>query len=177
MTDLQTETEIAKPDTQKEIVIRSQAGHVIRSQSELDKLLDDNYNALDKVSFIDKNIRLDSSIKADWSRGLVAFFKHDVECRNINAGLLGIETREELNSRITAHHITADRINCTNIQAHHIDCKYLKARVVSVHSTTARRIYSNRLYINNMPILFWEYNLLADYNAKVKQPKKTKSKA
>lgn len=150
---------------------------VISSQSELDKLLDDNYNALYKVAVIDKNIRLDSSIKTNWELGFVAFFKHDVECRNIDAGLLGIETLVESNSKITAHHITADRINCTNIQAHHIDCKYLKARAVSVHSTTARRIHSNRLYINNMSISVWEYNLLADYNAKVTQPRKNKIKS
>jgi hypothetical protein len=152
MTDSQTQTEIAKPDTQKEIVIRSQA--------ELDKLLDDNYNALDKVAYIEKDLIFDSSIKTNWrclQIGLipVAFFKHGVECRNINAGLMSIES----NSKITAHDITtADIIKCTHIEAHNLNCPSLRAKTVSAHATKVGRIYSNSVYIRNMPTIFCSYD-------------------
>jgi hypothetical protein len=132
-------------DTSQEIVIHS--------QKELDKLLDDNYNALDEVVLIDKDLRLDSSKKTYWNKGK-AFFKHAIRCRNIDAGLMNIES----NSQITAHNITAYTIKCTNIHAHNIDCKYLKARTVSAHATTSGRIYSNSVYIRNMPTLFYSYD-------------------
>lgn len=126
---------------------------IIRSQEELDKLLDDNYNSLDKVAVIDKNIRLDSSSTTCWTKGK-AIFKHAINCRNIDAGLLNIVS----NSQIAAHDITAYTIKCTNIHAYNIDCRYLKARTVSAHSTTAGRIYSNSVYIRNMPTLFYSYD-------------------
>lgn len=102
---------------------------VICSQKELDKLLDDNYNALDEVVLIDKNLRLDSSKKTYWNKGK-ASFKYAINCKNIDAGLMNIES----NSKITAHDITAYTIKCTNIHAHNIDCKYLKARTVSANN-------------------------------------------
>ncbi len=140
-----TQIEIAKPDTQKEIVIRS--------QEKLDKLLDDNYNAFDRVAFIDKNIRLDSSRTTSWKKGK-ASFKYAIECKNIDAGLMNIESSSE----ITAHDIRAWRINCTNIRAHDIDCKYLKARTVYAHTIKAQHIYSDSVWIRNMPTLFYSYN-------------------
>ena len=81
------QTEIAKPDTQTEIVIRS--------QKELDKLLDDNYNALDEVAVIDKNIRLDSTRTTYWKPSQ-AFFKYAIECRNIKAGFMSIESNSTI---------------------------------------------------------------------------------
>jgi len=127
---------------------------VIRSQAELDKLLDDNYNALDKVAVIDKHLKLDSSRTTSWEKGK-ATFKHAINCKNIDAdNLLSIES----SSKITAHDITAYTIKCTNIHAYNIDCKYLKARTVSAHATTAGRIYSNSVYIRNMPTLFYSYD-------------------
>jgi hypothetical protein len=126
---------------------------VIRSQTELDKLLDDNYNSLDDVAFIDKNISLDSSRTTSWKKGK-AIFKYTLICKNIDAGLMSIES----NSEITAHDITAWRINCTNIRAHDIDCKYLKARTVYTHAIKAQHIYSDSVWIRNMPTLFYSYN-------------------
>jgi hypothetical protein len=127
---------------------------VIRSQKELDKLLDDNYNSLDKVAFIDKNIRLDSNRKTYWKKSK-AIFKHAINCKNIDAdNLLSIES----SSKITAHDITAWRINCTNIRADNIDCQYLKARTVYAHAIKAQHIYSDSVWICNMPTLFYSYN-------------------
>jgi viroplasmin and RNaseH domain-containing protein len=131
---------------------------VISSQQELDKLLDDNYNALDKVAVIDKDLKIDSSrsiIAHDtaWKEGK-AFFKHAIECKNIDAGLMKIES----SSKITAHNITAWTINSTNIRADNLDCRYLKAKTVSAHSTTAGRIESNSVHIRNMPTLFYSYD-------------------
>lgn len=126
---------------------------VIRSQKELDKLLDDNYNSLDKVAVVANNISLDSSRTTYWKKS-TAFFKYAIECRNINAGLMNIES----NSEITAHDIRAWRINCTNIRAHDIDCKYLKARTVYAHTIKAQHIYSDSVWIRNMPTLFYSYN-------------------
>ena len=145
MTDEQTE--IAKQDTQKEIVIRS--------QEELDKLLDDNYNALDKVAFIDKNIRLDSPRTTSWKKGK-AIFKYTLICKNIDAGLLDIES----NSAITAHDITAWKINCIHIYADNLNCQYLKARVISVNATNAQRIYSNSVLIRTLTNVFYSYDTI-----------------
>lgn len=133
---------------------------LIRSQKELDKLLDDNYNTLDKVAVIDKNLKLDSSKKAYWTKSkpiakiATATFKHAINCKNIDAGSMNVES----SSKITAHDITARKINSNYIYAHNLNCKYLKARTVTAHSTTAGRIYSNSAWIQNIPTLFWSYD-------------------
>jgi hypothetical protein len=132
-----SQIEISKPDTQKEIVIRS--------QKELDKLLDDNYNALDEVAVIDKNISLDSRRrKTYWTKGK-ASFKHAIKCKNIDAERLNIES----SSKITAHDVEAWNIKCTNIHAHDINCQDLEAKTVWADSIRAEHIYSKNVRVRD----------------------------
>ena len=91
---------------------------VIRSQAELDKLFDDNYHAGKKIVLIDKDLRLDSSRKTYWKK-FKASFKYAIECRNIDAGLLIIES----SSTITANNITAYKIDCKKIHAQNTTCE------------------------------------------------------
>ena len=137
MTDSQIE--ISKPYTQKEIVIHS--------QEELDKLFDDNYHTSKNIVLIDKNLRLrsHSGIKGSWKKGKASCFKHAIKCKNIDAGRFNIES----SAKITAHDIKAGNIHCTNIDAYNIDCQDLEAKTVFANAINAGRIFSKNVWVKD----------------------------
>jgi hypothetical protein len=158
------QTEIAKPDTQTEIVIRSQA--------ELDKLLKQTYNRKLKRCVIDKSLKLEITDNDSWAAGsipasfsisdFVAFFKQDVECRNIYAPDIAISSL----SNIEARTIIAQNIDYVNeLNARHIySINDVRAKTINAWTIRAKNIESDSITICSHHYEYLHANITKHYD-------------
>jgi hypothetical protein len=118
---------------------------VIRSQTELDKLLKQTYNRKLKRCVIDKSLKLESVGGDYWLPLDVASFKHNVECRNIYAPDITISS----NSNIEARTIIVSNITYVNeLNARHILCtNHVRAKTINAWTIRAKYIESDSINI------------------------------